>query len=299
LAKIAVAVEEALARRALHSSPGQVEARLVAQGDGWTVEDVVCTCAPRDRTFEERHSHARIAIVGAGTFQYRSGNGRELMIPGSVLLGNQGQSFECAHEHGTGDRCLSFGYTPEYFERLSADAGFLGRGPRFTALSLPPLRVLSPLFVRAWSGLHGSVGVSWEELGIQLAARTVQLAAFSNPVLKPVPSGAVARVTRVVRWIERRPEANLTLANLAQNAGLSLYHFLRTFQILTGATPHRYVLRTRLCAAAARLVAEPANILDIALDCGFGVLSNFNRAFRTEFGVSPRAYRAVRRLLKS
>ncbi|HEX4229428.1 MAG TPA: AraC family transcriptional regulator [Bryobacteraceae bacterium] len=34
---------------------------------------------------------------------------------------------------------------------------------------------------------------------------------------------------------------------------------------------------------------EPAKILDIARDCGFGDISNFNRTFRAEFGVNPRA----------
>jgi NAD(P)-dependent dehydrogenase (short-subunit alcohol dehydrogenase family) len=38
---------------------------------------------------------------------------------------------------------------------------------------------------------------------------------------------------------------------------------------------------------------ESYRILDIALDCGFSDLSNFNRAFRAEFGVSPRVYRGV------
>ena len=41
-----------------------------------------------------------------------------------------------------------------------------------------------------------------------------------------------------------------------------------------------------------QLVADSAHVLDIALDSGFGDVSNFNRAFRTEFGMSPRAYRA-------
>ncbi|MGE5321634.1 MAG: helix-turn-helix domain-containing protein [Actinomycetota bacterium] len=32
-------------------------------------------------------------------------------------------------------------------------------------------------------------------------------------------------------------------------------------------------------------------MVDIALDCGFGDISNFNHAFHAEFGVSPRSYR--------
>jgi len=107
-----------------------------------------------------------------------------------------------------------------------------------------------------------------------------------------LPSNAEARITGAVRTIDRQPEAELTLDALARDAGLSRYHFLRTFEHLTGVTPHQYVRRARLREAAVRLVAEPGTVLDIALDCGFGDVSNFNRAFRTEFGMSPRAYRA-------
>jgi AraC-like DNA-binding protein len=92
--------------------------------------------------------------------------------------------------------------------------------------------------------------------------------------------------------IDRHPDASLTLDALAREARLSRYHFLRTFEQLTGLTPHQYVRRARLREAAMRLAAESGTVLDIALDCGFGDVSNFNRAFRTEFGMSPRAYRA-------
>jgi AraC family transcriptional regulator len=298
LAKIAVELEQAVARRAVTGIPGHPAARVLARGDGWEVSDVVCTSGPRDRPFEEQHSRFSIAIVTAGSFEYRSGNGRELMTPGSLLLGNVDQSFECGHEYGVGDRCLSFHYEPDYFENLAADAG--GVKPDFRVLRVPPLRALSPLVTRACAGLArfsiaGRVDVAWEEVSIQLAAQTVQLAgSLSRKSIGSTP-GAVARVTRAVRLIERRPDAALALGSLAQEARLSPYHFLRTFEGVTGLTPHQYVLRARLRAAAMRLAdtwsAPPAKILDIALDAGFGDVSNFNRAFRAEFGVSPRVYR--------
>jgi AraC family transcriptional regulator len=46
-----------------------------------------------------------------------------------------------------------------------------------------------------------------------------------------------------------------------------------------------------LSAAARRLTRERTRILDVALDCGFRDLANFNHAFRAEFGVSPREFR--------
>lgn len=44
-----------------------------------------------------------------------------------------------------------------------------------------------------------------------------------------------------------------------------------------------------------RLAGERTKILDIALDCGVGDISNFNRTFRAEFGINPRAHRAQSR----
>jgi len=52
-------------------------------------------------------------------------------------------------------------------------------------------------------------------------------------------------------------------------------------------TPHGYIQRARLRWAATRLMLEPASVLDITLDCGFGDVSNFNHAFRAEFGLDP------------
>jgi len=292
LAKLAVEVEHALARRALTGAPGQATPRVLATGDGWRATDVVCTSGPQDRRFEERHSNVSIAIVVSGSFEYGFGRDRELMTPGSLLLGNPGQGFECGHEHGAGDRCVSFHYAPDYFDGLAADAGARGGHTRFRALRLPPLRVLSPLIARVCAALSGSVAAPWEELGIELAERTLRILGSLAADPGSAPPSAVARVTRSVRMIERRPDAAHALGSLAREAGLSPYHFLRTFQRLTGVTPHQYLLRSRLREAAMSLSTESARVLDIAFDSGFGDVSNFNRAFRAEFGVSPRVYRS-------
>jgi len=272
---------------------GKIASSILAQGDGWLVADVLCTSGPQDRPFEERHSQFSVAVVAAGSFQYRSTSGRrELMTPGAILLGNAGHCFECGHDHAAGDRCIAFRFSPEYFERVAAD---VGSRPGFRVPRLPPLRATSSVIASACAGLAEPSSVSWEELGVRLAARAIQVAAGLEPNANSAPPSAVARVTRVVRWIESHPQAEVSLASLARQARLSPYHFLRTFQSLTGVTPHQFILRRRLREAALRLAAEPALVLDIALDCGFGDLSNFNHAFRAEFGVSPRDYRRLMR----
>jgi AraC-like DNA-binding protein len=292
LAKIAVELEHALARRKEDGTPGRTTPRIIARGEGWTVADVVCTCGPQDRPYEERHASYAIAMVVAGSFQYRSPLGRGLMTPGTLLLGKEGQCFECGHQHGAGDRCVSFWYAPDYFERLAIDAGARGRGAAFAVARVPPLRLLAPLVARAAAGAMGAAGIiPWEELAVTLAVRTIHAAANLSSNANGLPLNAEARVTRAVRAIDRHPHAGLSLGRLARHAGVSPYHFLRTFEHLTGITPHQYVMRARLREAATRLVTEPSKVLDLALDCGFGDISNFNRAFRAEFGMNPRAFR--------
>ena len=280
----------ALARRDRDGEPGRTTAGKLARGESWRVADVLCTAGPRDRPFEERHGEFTIAMVVAGSFRYRGENNGagELMTPGSLLLGQSGHCFECGHEHGCGDRCVSFHYAPALFEGIAAE---LGVGAELRSLRLPPLRALAPLVARACDYLDGAGPGAWEELALQLAARTIALNAAGKARPTAVAARAVAQVTELVRAIENHPANEFTLDELARQAALSPYHFLRVFQRITGVTPHQYLLRTRLRAAALRLVAEPDQILAIALDCGFGDVSNFNRAFRAEFGTNPGDYR--------
>jgi AraC-like DNA-binding protein len=295
LGKIAADTDQLVMEPA--ESGGRTAARVVARSDGWLVEEIVCTYGPSDRPFEEQHDNVAVAIVLAGSFQYWSATGRALMTPGSLLLGNPGQPFVCAHEHGTGDRCLSFRFAPGLFEDLAPAAGVRGR-PEFMLPRVPPLKALSPLLARAAAGAADPTGVSWEELGIEIASEAMRLSRGIANRPTEGPPGAVARVTRTIRLIERHADAALTLDVLSREARLSPYHFLRTFRALTGVTPHQYLLRVRLRNAALRLASDSQGILDIALDSGFGDLSTFNHAFRGEFHVSPSRYRQNSRFRK-
>jgi len=284
LAKIAVELREALQAKRRNGASGGATSRILGEGDGWRVADILCTSGPDDRPFEERHAMLSVSLVAAGTFQYRTAKHGQLMAPGSILFGRPGMAYECAHEHGSGDRCIAFFFEPDWFERAT------GTAPRFLTSRVPPMRETSSLIANACAKLEGIDGASWEELAVMAAARGAQLANEANVDAQP-PANAVAKVARAVRIIERHADAALSLDSLAADARLSPYHFLRTFARVAGITPHQFALRQRLRAAAMRLAQGDERVLDVALDSGFGDLSNFTRTFRAEFGASPRAWR--------
>jgi AraC family transcriptional regulator len=191
---------------------------------------------------------------------------------------------------------VSFHYQPAYFERLAADMGLSRSDASFRQGRMPPLRAFSGLIARACSGAtHRASQVAWDEFAVELADTTLRTtSADAKRRAVATSASAWSRVTQAVRLIDETPDAPHTLTRLAQLCGLSDFYFLRTFERVTGVTPHQYVLRARLRHAALRLVDEDVKIVDIALDSGFNDVSNFNHAFRAEFGVSPRAWRMQR-----
>jgi AraC-like DNA-binding protein len=256
---------------------------------------VICTAGPHDRPFEERRDAVSIAAVTAGTFQYRSDGGRALLAPGGVLLGNAGACYECRHEHGVGDRCLAFSFTPALLETVVSQVPGARRAT-FPVSHLPPLPRLLPLLASAEAARDEEDAAALEELALGLAGAVTATLAGSAPPAR-TPAGTPSRrderrVSDALRHIEAQAEEPLALADLAREAGMSPYHFLRTFRRVAGLSPHQLVLRTRLHRAAVRLRTSSEPISAIAFDAGFGDLSTFNRRFRRVMGCTPGAWRA-------
>ncbi len=279
-------VRKALKLKAEHGAAGSACGRVLDRGEGWRAQDVICSSGPRDRPFEERHEWVSIAVVLCGTFTYRNGFGRALLSPGSVLLGDAGGCFTCAHEHAAGDRCLAFHFEPTVFEGIASAAGT--RTMRFARNSLPALRDLAPLVARATRAVQDDL--SLEELAFDLAAAALR-ACSGESHAPPVSERDERRVTAVVRHLEERLTEKCELSELARLAGLSPFHFLRVFRATTGLTPHQYLLRARLRNAAMALAQTAAPVTEVALLSGFEDLSNFIRSFRAEYGSTPARYR--------
>lgn len=273
-----------------------IAASLLAAGEGWSVQEVICDAGPRDHAFQERHETVSVAAVLSGTFRYQSGQGSALLTPGALLLGNHGQCFECGHEHGTGDHCLSFHFTPAYWESLAAAMPGI-RKATFAHAHVPPAASLTRILARLESARQGNVSVL-EEAAIELAGIALHADAELRPRSHCLSGRDVQRISDAVRRIEAEAhyaDKTLSLGELARAAGLSPWHFLRLFRRVVGMTPHQYVLRTRMQRAAVQLCQSADGISSIAFEAGFNDLSSFNHQFRAVMGVNPREYRARRR----
>jgi AraC family transcriptional regulator len=100
-------------------------------------------------------------------------------------------------------------------------------------------------------------------------------------------------ISRTVWFIESHLDDDLSLASLSAEAGVSAPHLARRFASETGLPVMRYVWRRRLARAAQDLARGGQTVLTIALAAGYTSHEAFSRAFRAEFGLSPRMMQAM------
>ena len=115
---------------------------------------------------------------------------------------------------------------------------------------------------------------------------------------RPVPSGPGrqdARIARATEYMRENLHLPLTLADIAREAGVSSYHFLRLFKAETGQTPVRRLGELRVACARRHLEQSSTPVSDIAYLCGFASAAHFSTAFRRQVGTSPSTYRSMHR----
>ena len=243
-------------------------------------------CGGDDDRAPVQHSRWSLSYVRRGSFGCRCRGRQFHLVPGSFMVGRPGDDYVCTHEHHDGgDECLAFFFAPELVDEVA------WRKPRWESGAAPPLAELAALGELAQAGLAQAHDIAIDELGLVLAGRYIDLmAGDKRSSLKATPAEQ-RRAVRAALWIEAHSDEPLSLADAAQAAGLSAYHFLRSFAAVLGVTPHQYLVRCRLRKAAQLLADQERAVTEVALDVGFADLSNFVRSFRRAAGVSPLAFR--------
>jgi AraC family transcriptional regulator len=263
-----------------------VKVQALWRGPSLAVLDYRCGAGPRDRPFLEEHRAWSLSYVRRGSFGYRSRGQAFELVTGSLLVGRPGDEYMCTHDHGAGgDECLSFHFEPALVEELG--------GP-WSAGALPPLPALTVLGELAQSAASGASDVGVGEVAMALAARLGALAGGRSAGTRAQPQDR-RRAVEAARWLDEHAGDDVDLEGAAREVGLSSFHFLRVFSRVLGVTPHQYLVRARLRRAARMLAGDDRPITRVALDAGFGDLSNFVRTFHRAAGVPPGRFRRAAR----
>jgi len=233
---------------------------------------------------DKRYAFHSIGAVVDGEFDYATRGGRVTATRGAIVLGSGAEDFTFWKYGSRQVHRSVIAVDPRLVTEVAADCGV--ENVRFPTEVLPASRATLPLY-----GLIRRIAASrtdQTEAVIRVLAAAFGASAEHGQEASRSERG---RVLQVMRDLEHRFAEPVTLDEMAANADLSRYHFIRVFQALAGETPKQRLIGVRLRAAADRLIGTRTPITQLAFEVGFNDLSHFNNAFRQAFGMSPRAWR--------
>lgn len=115
----------------------------------------------------------------------------------------------------------------------------------------------------------------------------------SNAFARVDKGGESRRIQRVKEYVTANCDRDLTLGEIAGVAGMSPSSFSRFFKTATGRTLTAYILDVRLGTASRDLINTTNSIAEICYSSGFNNVSNFNRLFKKNKGVTPKEFRQI------
>ena len=188
-------------------------------------------------------------------------------------------------------------YLPQKtLERISAEAGKAAPGDLLERTGhLDP--ITSRLLTTAAEALDGNEALDalFRQQLTDLLATRLLAAHVGMPVAPQAVSGGLPPrvLRRAIERLRSESDADVSLAALAADAGLSRFHFCRAFKESTGMPPHVWLRQYRLEEAKAMLRDPSMSVIAVAVTLGYASQTAFAAAFKKLTGVSPSEFRRL------
>jgi AraC family transcriptional regulator len=158
-----------------------------------------------------------------------------------------------------------------------------------------PDPITSRLLLSAADVLEGNDALDTlfrQQLTDLLATRLLAAHTGSPTTIQPVRGGLAPKtLLRAIERLRSDGDADVSLAALASDAGLSRFHFCRAFKESTGLSPHAWLRQYRFEQAMEMLRHTDASIASVAAALGYASQTAFAAAFRRLTGETPSDWR--------
>ena len=178
--------------------------------------------------------------------------------------------------------------------RVAGEADMAALGDPLERTGHPDL-ITSRLLLSAADALEGSAALDAlfrQQLTDLLATRLLAAHAGSSTTFQPTLGGlSPAALRRAIERLRSDSDADVSLATLASDAGLSRFHFCRAFKESTGLSPHAWLRQHRLEQAMNMLRDADVSVVSIAAALGYSSQTAFAAAFKKLTGETPSDWR--------
>ena len=138
----------------------------------------------------------------------------------------------------------------------------------------------------------GPCSLVLDQFQLILGAHLVQRYGGITKIERPAGHGlATWQKRRALELLRENLNGNIRLSDLANECGLSVSHFARSFKTVFGISSHQWLIRLRIDRAKDLLSEAQLPLIDVAAQSGFGDQAAFTRTFHRVVGASPGRWR--------
>ncbi|WP_064696689.1 MULTISPECIES: helix-turn-helix domain-containing protein [Rhizobium] len=255
------------------------------------------------------HWHAQVEVnyVMRGTVHYRMSDHEFRLSAGQICLFWGGQPHQM--DESSDDSLYAGAHLPLiYFFRLRLPISISSRLMKGETLLTSATDAADDENFARWSRYSKSGDAAKaqhavdelllriERIALEPYSMTMSKTAVSLEGDQPHPNSSRS-VARMCDFIAANFLQDIDSVDIARAADLHPKYAMNLFKRSTGMTLSKYVTLLRLSRAQAMLMSEGANVLQVAMDSGFGSISAFNKSFRHIAGMSPSDFRRDIRLV--
>ena len=152
---------------------------------------------------------------------------------------------------------------------------------------------LQSKMIRILEEMHAERFGKEEQISLYISDFLLHINRLTYEKMEPKPlSLNTSLYSNLVEYIEQHLDDDLSLERLAEEFYVSKYHIAHVFKENVGLSIHQYITKKRL-ALCQEAIRAKMNITEVYHTYGFGDYSSFYRAFKKEFGISPKDFRDV------
>ena len=228
-------------------------------------------------------------------------------ISGEGILINETIGHSCALVPGTAT--LTFGTMDKYYYHTVSKEPWVMKWLRLEGTGIPGYMAMFGREPKAPAladpaAFEAKIDAAKKTINIDSPAYRARESAYVASMLSDIADGIFEEVPprpippdnalgQIVWSIQLKPEADYSIRELADQAGMSQYRFIRYFKEKVGYTPYQFILRNRIKKAIMLLSSSNSTIEAIAEECGFYDSSSFIRCFEKMTSITPTDYRRL------
>lgn len=237
-----------------------------------------------------KHTHEEfsVGVVDSGQSDYFNNNIECKIEAGSLVIVNPMAVHSCNPVQNTNWSYKMLYVCPKWMGDVQS---MIVDNPTKSFIPFSAIHTTSPLLYNQFQSLADSIINDVDNMKVEEESITFFSNLFSNAnALNVDDSGPKENVVRAHDFILANFKNNISIREIAKNAGLSEFHLIHAFKKSYGITPHAMQITMRINEAKV-LLKKGDNIASVAAELGFNDQSHFHRHFKKLVAVTPTQYK--------